>query len=131
VPRQDANRKYLQRRLGEVASLQEFPAFTYPKLLQRGKTIDVTWFNARDFPYAYFEVEHSTDIQNSLLKFVEFQDFCVRFFVVADEKRKREFEDKVHRTAFSDIVQRVEFLDYERLTGWYSREAALAATKVL
>lgn len=35
-------------------------------------------------PHSFFEIEHSTDIQNSLLKFNDLQDFYVRMVIVAD-----------------------------------------------
>ena len=37
---------------------------------------------------ALFEIEYSTDFKNSLLKFLELQDFNVDFRVVADKKRE-------------------------------------------
>jgi hypothetical protein len=46
-------------------------------------------------PNHFYEVEHSTDIQNSLLKFAELQDFNSRFTIVADIVRKREYEAKL------------------------------------
>lgn len=69
VPNQDKNKLYLDKSLKEVTSISDILEFTYPETLKRAKTIDVIWFNQRKFPSAFFEVEHSTDIQNSLLKF--------------------------------------------------------------
>jgi hypothetical protein len=131
VPRQDKNRLFLSRKLSEVASASTFYEFTYEHLLRRGRTVDVTWFNERKLPNAFFEVEHSTDIQNSLLKFVEFQDFRIRFYIVADEKRFREFKDKLKYSAFSPIRSEVKFLDYESLSDLHTRVSAGAAAKQL
>ena len=69
VPNQDRNKSFLGRPLGQLATLPDFLPFTYDRILKRGRTIDVTWFNNRGFPALFFEVEHSTDIQNSLLKY--------------------------------------------------------------
>ena len=54
-------------------------------------------------PHSFFEIEHSTDIQNSLLKFNDLQDFYVRMAIVADAKRKPEFEAKLAFHAFDEL----------------------------
>jgi hypothetical protein len=127
IPHQDKNKLFLSRRLSEVASLPKFHDFTYEHILRRGRTIDVTWFNRRKLPNAFFEVEHSTDIQNSLLKFVEFQDFRVRMFIVADESRRREFTDKMGLNAFAPIRSEVTFLGYDSLSDLHSKVSARVA----
>ncbi|MDQ3804673.1 MAG: hypothetical protein M3416_12680 [Acidobacteriota bacterium] len=127
VPHQDKNKLFLSRKLSEVATLPQYHEFTYNHLLRRGRTVDVTWFNERRLPNAFFEVEHSTDIQNSLLKFVEFQDFKVRFFIVADGSRREEFADKLSRTVFKPIRTEVNFLDYDSLSVLHSRESERVA----
>ena len=123
VPAQDGNRRFLRTPLRELATLPAPPAFTFEKLMRHAKTIDVAWYNEREFPDSFFEVEHSTDIQNSLLKFLEFQDLRTRFIIVADEVRRREYDDKLNRAAFAPLRARVEFLSYESL----AQKHALAA----
>lgn len=119
VPRQDKNRKFLGQPLAMLASSTDLPSFTYDRLITRASTIDVTWVNARGFPDSFFEVEHSTDFQNSLLKFVDFTDFAMKFVVVADRVRKAEFDAKVALTAFSGIKNRVMFQDFEAVAKHY------------
>lgn len=113
VPDQDKNRKYLERPLKEVATIDQFYYFTYDHIVNRAATIDVSWFNERKFPQAFFEVEHSTDFKNSLLKFVELQDFNVDFRVVADKLREKQFHSALSFTAFKNINHRVKFLSYD------------------
>ena len=69
-------------------------------------------------------LEHSTDIQNSLLKFNDLQDFYVRMAIVADIKRKPEFEAKMRFHAFDDLRlnKRVSFLSYDALVKQYEME---------
>lgn len=126
VPAQDKNQLFLRRKLLEVATLSQPYEFTYPDIMGKAKTVDVSWFNARRFPQAFFEVEHSTDIYNSLLKYMEFQDFRTEFWIVADSVRKAEFEKKVSATAFKPIQDRVKFLSYETLSEWHTKAAELA-----
>ena len=73
-------------------------------------------------PNSLFEVEHSTDIQNSLLKFQDLQDFYTRMIIVADGNRRAEFEQKMDRKPFDEIRDRVKFLDYDTLVKQYEHE---------
>jgi hypothetical protein len=72
--------------------------------LQKARTGDVIWFNERNLPSYFYEVEHTTDIKNSLSKFYELQDFYAGFFIVADQRRKKEFEDKLNASIFNSIT---------------------------
>lgn len=121
VPSQDKNKRFLGKTLGEVISQTNFYQFGYDNLIQRAKTVDVSWFNVRKMPSVFFEVEHSTDIQNSLLKFVELQDYNTRFFIVADKVRKTEFAWKLALSAFVPIKTRVQFMDYDKLSEWHTK----------
>jgi hypothetical protein len=124
VPFQDKNKPFAQIRLGEIATLSNFYNFTYDEISRRAQTIDVTWFNSRKYPDAFFEVEHSTDIYNSLLKFVEFQDFRIDFYVVADNLRRAEFENKMTLNAFTPIKSFVKFLDYDKVSELHTKISA-------
>ncbi len=124
VPAQDRNKPFAEQKLGNVTTVSEFYEFTYSDVLRRAKTIDVTWFNDRKFPSSVFEIEHSTDIQNSLLKFVELQDFKTKFYIVADEKRKAEFDNKISFYAFSAIKPYVKFWDYDSVLDIHAKVAA-------
>lgn len=122
VPNQDKNRKFYDaRRLGDISSMNDLPKFSYDYIVQRSSTIDVIWFNERNLPHSFFEVEHSTDIQNSLLKFNDLQDFYSRMIIVADIKRKADYLNKIKFSSFKDLSKnnRVSFLDYESLNKQY------------
>jgi len=121
VPSQDKNKPFGQQRLGEVASIGALYDFTYPDILRRAQTIDVTWLNSRRFPDSFFEVEHSTDIYNSLLKFLEFQDFRVNLFIVADNHRRAEFGDKLATVAFGPIRHAVKFWTYDAVSELHNK----------
>jgi len=87
-----------------VQTLQKLPPFSHPEIVKKSSTIDVIWFNSAPLmPRNLFEVEHSTDIYNSLRKFVELQVFNCKFVVVAGAGRRREFDRKKLDTAFRDI----------------------------
>lgn len=119
VPAQDKNRLFLDKKLGDITDTLELPDFTYDVLKRRARTIDVIWFNERQMPSVFYEVEHTTDIKNSLSKFYELQDFNAGFFIVADISRMKDYEDKLHVSMFKAIEDRVKFLDYTRVVSMY------------
>lgn len=127
VPSQDRNKIYLGKKLGDLATVGDFYRFSYDTITQRARTIDVSWFNMRKMPEKVFEVEHSTDIQNSLLKFIELQDFYLNFCIIADEARKREFEAKLSLNAFAPIKRRTNFLSYFQLSDWHTKTYAITS----
>lgn len=122
VPNQDKNKQFLNQKLGDISSLSELPSFSYEAMMSRSRTIDVIWFNDRMMPASLFEVEHSTDIQNSLLKFNDLRDFSARMIIVADQCRKEEYLKKIHYSSFTDLIERVSFLSYNDLNKQYEME---------
>lgn len=127
VPSQDKNRLFVNKPLKDLRSLQVLPAFSHDALVKRSGTIDVIWFNNRIRPNSLFEVEHSSDIQNSLLKFHDLQDFYTRMVIVADENRHAEYEQKARRSALVEIQNRVKFLGYNTLVRQYEEEVFKAS----
>ena len=123
-PNQDKGKLYGKQTLEEIRTLQEIPHFSYDELVQRSSTVDVIWFNERNMPDSFFEVEHSTDIQNSLLKFNDLRDFYTRMIIVADEKRKNDYLKKIHYSSFDNLIKdkRVHFLSYSQLELQYNQE---------
>lgn len=121
VPSQDKNKKFLGKTLGEVSSQENFYQFGYDHIVRRAKTVDVCWFNVRKMPSVLFEIEHSTDIQRSLSKFVDLQDYNANFFIVADKVRKAEYAGKLAFNAFTSIKSRVQFMDYDKLSDWHTK----------
>lgn len=129
-PNQDRNKKCLNTTLGSLRTLDEIPHFTYDHLVRRSATIDVIWFNQRGLPNSFFEIEACTDIQNSLLKFNDLQDFHARMLIVSSPKRRREFEAKLKYSAFRDIAGRVNFLACDSLVEQYERLVASSKTEI-
>ena len=122
VPNQDKNRLCLQRSLADIRTLSDIPQFSYTSITRRAATVDVSWFNERRLPHSLFEIEHSTDFQNSLLKFYDLQDFYVRMVIVAAPARRKEFQQKSGYHAFREIANRLAFYDYEALAKDFEHE---------
>ena len=126
VSNQDKNKLYLGKRLGDIITIPDIYRFGYEHIVQRAKTVDVIWFNERNMPANLFEVEHSTDIKNSLLKFVELQDFYTNFFIVANSIRKYDYETKLSYAAFTTIRNRSKFMSYDQLSEWHTKTSQIA-----
>lgn len=123
VPNQDKNKIFVDKKLSDASTLNKIPDFCYPEIVKRSSTIDVIWFNKRKMPHSFFEVEHSTDIQNSLLKFNDLQDFYARMVIVADAVRQQEYMKKLKFSSFKDLTSnnRVSFLSYSELCKQYEK----------
>lgn len=134
-PPQDKNKKCIGTPLGKISTLTRLPSYSYPELVKRSSTIDAIWLTPYGqghdllMPHALFEVEHSTNIQDSLLKFMDLAAFNARMVIVADKKRKDEFLTKLKFNAFRRLNEnnRVEFLSYDTLVALYEKESELAA----
>lgn len=129
VPAQDQNRKFLEKPLKDICSTIRIPEFSYENLTDRARTVDVIWFNERKMPNSFFEVEHSTDIQNSVTKFCDLQDFNSRFLIVAPQNRKEQFDKVMGRTAFQEVKERVSFHSYENILKQYELMCREKASK--
>ena len=122
IPNQDKNKPFISNTLGSVSSLKTIPKYSYDSLVKKSSTVDVIWFNDRKMPDSFFEVEHSTDFQNSLLKFSELSDFFSKMIIVSDQVRRKEYDQKVGLSAFKNIQNRVRFLPYNTLISQYENE---------
>lgn len=130
IPAQDKSRKFMGKQLlSELSDTTTLPDFTYDNLKKKARTIDVIWFNERKMPSAFYEVEHTTDIKNSLSKFYELQDFHADFYIVADCCREKEYEDKLNVSMFEPIQKRVSFLEYSRVATMYEGIKKITSVK--
>ena len=119
VPAQDQNRKFLDKPLVDICSSIVLPDFSYHNLTKRASTVDVIWFNERKMPDSFFEVEHTTDIQNSVAKFCDLRDFYSQFYIVAPKSRKEQFLKVMDRSAFKEMKGRIKFRSYETICKQY------------
>ena len=128
VPAQDKNKVFLgKQKLCELTNLSSIYPFTYSNIIRKASTIDVIWFNERNMPNSIYEVEHSTDIKNSLIKYVELQDFRTEMFIVADNARKRQFMEILELNAFVPIKKNVRFMSYEDVSDYHANISKMFA----
>lgn len=120
VPPQDQHKLFLDKELGDLTDHKLIPQFTFEALLHKARTVDVIWFNERSMPTHFYEIEHTTDIKNSLSKFYELQDFFSSFYIVANSHRENEFKDKINASIFFPIKNRVGFITYDKVASLHS-----------
>ena len=131
VPPQDKNKNFAAgKKLDDLPSLKTIYEFAYPNILRKARTVDAIWFNERNLPYAFFEVEHSTDFKNSLNKFYELQDFNAKMFIVADASKLRQFQSVISASIYKDIAGSVKFAGYESIAKQYDLESESAKIKM-
>lgn len=128
LPKQDRKKVFDNRtNLGGLATLGDMPPFSYEVFVSRACTVDVVWFEpilGHELLQSLFEVEHTTDMQNALVKFEDLLGFNTRMVIVAPQRRHPEYESKLNREAFRRIRRRVDFLSYEDLERQYEYELA-------
>ena len=125
VPVQDKNKLYLNKKLTELTTLKEIYNFSYENIVNKAKNVDAIWFNRRNLPDAFYEVEHSTDFKNSLNKFYELQDFNAKMFIVADLQRKKQFDGVLKDSIYESISKKVKFACYEDIVKQYEKESEI------
>lgn len=81
-------------------------------------------------PCGFYEIEHTTNIKNSLNKFYELQDFRAAFFIIADEKRRNYFNDTISSTIYDTIRKNIKFISYENLAKQYLKESIVLSEKL-
>lgn len=123
----DKSARFTTQKLCDIMTLQEIPKFTFDHILQSTKFIDVIWFNERNFPDTIFEVENSTNFRNSLVKFVELQDFATSMIMIApnDKSKLNKYNQEIEKSAFSSIKDRVKFRNYDKVVGFYNAQIAV------
>ncbi|MBZ0203997.1 MAG: hypothetical protein IT281_01700 [Ignavibacteria bacterium] len=116
APQQDKNKQFnTALKIEDIRTLKSIYNFSYPELVKRSSTIDAIWFNERNMPEDFFEVEFSPDFQNSLIKYSDLRDFNAKMILVSDKKQKENLDKKLNFTVFRDIRKRIEFWPYDRV----------------
>jgi len=108
----DPSKIYQGKPLGDIATLKEIPKFTYPATLDIAKKIDVIWFK-NDYPEFCFEVEHTTNVTEGLLRLYQISPLRgVKFFIIAPLQLLSKFEKDISKRPFREIKDRYIFKSY-------------------
>lgn len=121
IPHQDQNKVCFSDKWMHLKDIITENNLEWPiKMIKRTETIDVIRLNNDNkLPSNVFEVEHSTNIINSLNKFAELKGLSAWCYIVADESRHKEFDKNASLTVYKDINPK--FLSYENLENYYDK----------
>jgi len=112
----DPSKVYRGEILGNLATLKEIPQFTYQRLLDTVKNIDVIWFE-EEFPKFCFEIEHTTGVTMGLLRLYQIRKITdAKFFVIAPEEIISKFQTEISKDPFHQIRERYIFRSYKQLS---------------
>jgi hypothetical protein len=117
----DLNKCFDGKRLSELCGITEIPDFTYTELKSIISKHDAIWFTKARllFPKYIFEVEQSTDFTNSMLKMYQLLNYDTKFVLVASERRKGLFADKINKEPFAKESRRFSFRSFEDIVKLY------------
>ncbi|MCS6919165.1 MAG: hypothetical protein NZM28_05305 [Fimbriimonadales bacterium] len=117
----DKNRAFDGKPLSSLCGLQKIPEFSYKDIVQITSFRDVVWFTntRRPFPKYVYDVENTTDFDNSMQQMYQLQGIDTRFVLVAEEKKRKLFEQKLQREPFVQIASRYAFRSYEQVVRFY------------
>ena len=117
----DKNVIFNGKKLSELISYQKVPAFTYLDRIKKIEQIDVLWFKD-GYPVKTFDVETSTDFTKALVRCYQLKYFTTECFMIADEKKRNIFENRITTSPFNQIKKKVKciantsvFKDYQNI----------------
>ena len=117
----DRTKPYKNKTLGAIATLQEVPEFTFRSTLEVVREIDVIWFEPDGFPEYCFEVEHTTNVRDGLLRLYQISPLKgVKFFIIAPSENFPKFRVETSRKPFAEIEDRYHFKSYQDLAAFYN-----------
>jgi hypothetical protein len=126
IPVYDRKKNFLNKKLGEIVTLNEFPKFSYPKVVKISSLIDVMWFlgetDGQWIPKYAFEVEHTTDVTKGLGRLSDLYKSGqrVKLFVILPEEKKKKFDNEIDRGLFSSIKEECHVRTYPSLIELYN-----------
>jgi len=122
------SKEYEGKKLGDISTLKDIPSFTYPRILDIVREVDVIWFKD-DFPRYCFEVEHTTGITKGLLRLFQIRELLSKFFIIAPSSRISKFETEMRKDPFYRIRNRYSFKSYKELIEWFETAKKYHAQK--
>lgn len=112
--------------LGNFATLRDMPLFTYDKIIDDVKRIDVVWFNNKGlaFPKKVFEVVDSVGTLNGAFnRSLQLNNFITEFYIIAPEKHHEKYLQTIDLEVYQPQKNRFSFINYDDLIDCYEATA--------
>lgn len=135
APPSDASmRRFEGRPLADFTTVRELPDFSTRRRMRDFVHVDVIWLRGDTgdcVPHHAFEVEHTRNIRDALLRLYQFTDanLRTRLYVVAPSKKERKFETEIARAPFNVMKNDCKFRNYTQLLSIYEAAVEHAALR--
>jgi hypothetical protein len=110
--------------LGDIATLKDMPPFTYQKIIEEVRRIDVIWFNKKEegfqFPQRAFEIVNSPKtLTYALNRCLLLFNFQTKFMIIGPEEFKHKFLDAINKPPYLQFKSRFDYKDYDLVIQMY------------
>lgn len=119
-------------RMNQLTSVDEFPDFTYPEIVQAAKRIDVVWFNKKGykFPKRAIEVVNSIGtLEQSLNRMYQLSEFQTDFLIVSPKQFSNRIDKKLLQEPYLIHKERFSVIPYENVISYYESRLATERLK--
>jgi hypothetical protein len=109
--------------LSSISTLKEIPPFTYPKIINYSKRIDVLWFNEKgyQFPKRAIEIVDSIGtLESALKRTLQLIEFNLDFYLLCKSEHILKIEKEINTEPFIRVKERYKVRDYESILNVYT-----------
>lgn len=110
--------------ISQLATIEDFPEFTYSSITKIAKRIDVVWFNKKGykFPKRVIEVVDTIGtLGDSLQRMYQLKEFDTEFVVLHPESHKQKIERMIEREPYSILKNRFVVKNYDEIINYYNK----------
>lgn len=118
----DKNKTFDGKSLSSIEGLRQIPEFTYGEIMKIVRRMDVIWFTGKPkyiFPKYIYEVEHSGDFTNSMLKMFQLKEFDATFVLASWDSKRKTFADRMDQEPFNEVKNKFTFRPFELISEFY------------
>lgn len=123
----DKSAKFNNVNLSELATMESVPAFTYPKIIEDVKQIDVLWFNEKGYQYpkrAIEVVDSLGTLEAALKRTLQLIEFNLSFSILCKKEDMQKVEKRFNSEPYIRTKERYQILPYEHVVNIYNNAIA-------
>lgn len=115
----DGNAIFNEKPLSALTTLENFPQFALPEIVDEAKRIDVIWFSRRMIPKHTFDVEKTPEFRRAFLRAYQLRDFRTAFYFTAFEKNRNRWEKIINLEPYDEVKHLFHFRSFEEVFQFY------------
>jgi len=123
----DKSAKFNNVSLSELATMPTIPNFTYPKIIEDVKQIDVLWFNEKGYQYpkrAIEVVDSLGTLEAALKRTLQLIEFNLSFSILCKKEDLPKVEKRFNSEPYIRTKARYQILPYEHVVNIYNNAIA-------